>query len=98
MNKPTPQRPKEKKSRKDILNTEGYSLTELQELLSEASGKDQSGFFKNYIQGVERIPLDYYLNMGGFVAKEENGMILISLKEEANSSEKQITNGLFGIK
>ncbi len=77
---------------------DGYNLTELQKLMSEASGKDQSAFFKNYVQGVERIPLDHYLNMGGFIAKEENGRILISFKEEANSSERQITNGLFGIK
>ncbi|MDN3641383.1 hypothetical protein QWY87_01630 [Lutimonas halocynthiae] len=77
---------------------EGYTLSELQKLMSEASGKDQTAFFNTYIQGVAKIPLDHYLNMGGFDAIEENGKLLVSLKKDAIPTEKQISDGLFGIK
>ena len=77
---------------------EGYTLSELQELMSDASGKNQSTFFKTYVQGVTKIPLDHYLKMGGFNAVEENGKLLISLKNTTDSTEKQISDGLFGIK
>ena len=79
-------------------SNDGYSLTELQELLSEASGKDQTDFFKEYIVGVKKVPLDFYLRLGGFNAQEKNEKLSISVKEDATFKEKQITNGLFGIK
>lgn len=77
---------------------DGYSLKELQELMSEASGKDQTNFFKNHVYGVKKIPLDHYLKMGGFEAVEENGKLLISVKKDSKAVEKEISNGLFGIK
>ena len=77
---------------------DGYSLKELQELMSEASGKDQTNFFKNYVYGLKKIPLDHYLKMGGFDAVEENGKLFISIKKESNTVEKEISDGLFGIK
>ena len=77
---------------------EGYTLSELQKLMSEASGKDQTIFFKTYVQGVTKIPLDHFLKMGGFDAVDENGKLLVSLKKDANSTEIQISDGLFGIK
>ena len=77
---------------------DGYSLKELQELMSETSGKDQTNFFKDYVYGLKKIPLDHYLKMGGFDAVEENGKLFISIKKESNAVEKQISDGLFGIK
>ena len=74
-----------------------YTLDELKDLMSIASGKDQTAFFNTYIKGNKRIPLDYYLNMGGFEAKEADGKILIRKKDEQNLIEKQISDGFFGI-
>ena len=74
-----------------------YTLEELKDLMSIASGKDQTTFFNTYIKGNKRIPLDYYLNMGGFEAKEADGKILIRKKDEQNLIEKQISDGFFGI-
>lgn len=76
---------------------QGYSLEEIQSSLSQMSGLDQSAFFESYIQGVQRIPLEDYLNMAGFNASEENGNINISLKKESDLNSSEITNGLFGI-
>ncbi len=74
-----------------------YTLEELKSLMSNASGKDQSTFFNTYIKGSKRVPLDYYLNMGGFEAKEADGKILIRKKDEQTLMEAEISNGLFGI-
>jgi predicted metalloprotease with PDZ domain len=76
---------------------QGYTLEELQSSLSQMSGKDQSAFFESYIKGLQRIPLEDFLNMGGFMATEENGNINISLKEESELNNPEITDGLFGI-
>ena len=76
----------------------GYSLEELQFFMSEASGSDQIEFFETYIKGVKRIPLADYLNLGGFIATEENGEISIVIKEDRNAKEKLMNEGLFGVK
>lgn len=75
----------------------GYSLEEVQKLISEASGKDQTDFFKQYVSGVQQIPLASYLQLGGFEAIEENNSIKITVKEQAPEVEKKIAKGLFGI-
>jgi predicted metalloprotease with PDZ domain len=96
-----------KKSIDDVMRTlfkkyggtaNGYNLEELQYLMSEASGSDQTEFFNRYIKGVERIPLGDYLKLGGFSAIEENGKISIVIKENRNAKEKQMNEGLFGVK
>ena len=66
--------------------------------MSEASGSDQIEFFETYIKGVKRIPLADYLNLGGFIATEENGEISIVIKEDRNAKEKLMNEGLFGVK
>lgn len=75
----------------------GYTLTEIQSLMSEMSGLDQSDFFKTYIEGTQRIPLAQYLNLGGFKAVEESGKINISSEESPDSMTRKITDGFFGI-
>ncbi len=96
-----------KKSLDDVMRTlfkkyggtdNRYNLDELQYLMSEFSGSDQTEFFNRYIKGVERIPLADYLNLGGFSASEENGKISIEIKENRNTMEKQMNQGFFGIK
>lgn len=75
----------------------GYTLSEIQSLMSELSGLDQSDFFKTYIEGTQRIPLGHYLNLGGFNAEEESGKINISLKKTPDEKTRKITDGFFGI-
>jgi predicted metalloprotease with PDZ domain len=73
-----------------------YTLTELEKLFSEASGEDQSEFFKSFIKGNSRIPLANYLNMAGFTAAEEEGQLGVSVKEELSPVEEKIVEGFFG--
>lgn len=73
-----------------------YTLKELKTLMSNASGKDQEVFFSSYITGSQRIPLSHYLSKGGFIAEEDDGKILISIKEDRNSLEAEMNNGFLG--
>jgi predicted metalloprotease with PDZ domain len=75
---------------------EGYTLDELYQLMSEASGKDQTEFFKTYIRGTERIPVSEYLNLGGFKASESEGRLSIDIKEDPTRLDVGITEGFFG--
>jgi predicted metalloprotease with PDZ domain len=77
---------------------DGYSLDELRKSLSELSGKDQSDFFKLYVNGTTRIPIDVYLSMAGLNAQIEGGTLKIEKKKSANQLEKNMINGLLGIK
>lgn len=74
----------------------GYSLNELQSKVSELSGIDQTDFFNSYIKGVNKIPLDNYLEKAGLNAKIENGHLIISIKEKQTENQKAILKGLFG--
>ncbi|MCA0932932.1 hypothetical protein LCM02_10760 [Lutimonas saemankumensis] len=76
---------------------EGYDLAALESLMSEASGSDQAGFFKNHILGPKRIPVSKYLNMGGFEAQEIDGNLVVGLKKEVSGPEKELNDGFFGI-
>ena len=76
---------------------EGYDLAELESLMSQTSGSDQAGFFKDHILGTKRIPLSIYLNMGGFEAEEIDGNLIVKLKNDPSIPEKNLNDGLFGI-
>lgn len=76
---------------------EGYDLEELELLMSETSGTDQSEFFREYISGTKRIPIYEYLNLGGFEAKEFEGNLKVELKKEPGTNDKKFNDGLFGI-
>lgn len=74
----------------------GYTLEELNHLMSEASGKDQTEFFNTYIKGSDRIPVSKYLNLGGFKAAESEGKLYIDLKENPTQLDMGMTDGFFG--
>jgi predicted metalloprotease with PDZ domain len=76
---------------------DGYTLDELRESLSIASGTDQSEFFDTYIIGTQRIPIHTYLSMAGLDTQIEDGQLKIAKKKEATALEEQMNQGLFGI-
>jgi predicted metalloprotease with PDZ domain len=73
-----------------------YTIRDIQEILTDLNGTDQTDFFNNYIFGVERIPIDKYLTMAGLDAKIQNGNLTIAKKESANPEEKLIIAGMYG--
>ena len=77
-------------------NNDNYTLEELQSMLSELSGIDQTDFFNSYVIGTSKIPIENYLTMAGLDAKVENGNLIISKKEQQTQEQKNITKGLFG--
>ena len=73
---------------------ESYSISELQEVMTQLSGINQSDFFDTYINGTKQIPVDKYLNMAGFNAKILNKKLVVSKKEKVTLEQQDIINGL----
>ena len=77
---------------------ETYVLEEVINSMSELSGKDQSDFFNRYVIGFSKVPISEYLLKAGLDAKIENGNLEIVKKEQAGPLQKNMLNGLFGIR
>jgi len=77
-------------------SNDNYTLEELQSMMSELSGVDQTDFFNSYIIGTNKIPIDNYLNMAGLDVKIENGNLIILKKEQQTQEQQKIMKGLFG--
>lgn len=77
-------------------SNKNYSITELQEALTQLSGINQSDFFDTYINGTEQIPVDKYLNMVGLNAKILNRKLVISKSEDVTPEQQNMINGILG--
>ncbi len=73
-----------------------YSLEELQNMMSELSGMDQTGFFNSYVLGSNKIPIEDYLSRAGLNSHIENGNLIISKEKEQTKEQENIMKGLFG--
>lgn len=73
-----------------------YTSEELQSVMTELSGINQTNFFNLYVLGKDKIPVDTFLVLAGLNSKIENGILMLSKKEKLNSKEKSILKGLFG--
>jgi predicted metalloprotease with PDZ domain len=73
-----------------------YDLKEIQQKMSELSGKDQTDFYKDYILGTKNLPITNYFEIAGLNAKIEDGNLILSKNESATTLQKNILDGLFG--
>ena len=73
-----------------------YTFEELQHLITELSGIDQTGFFNTYVLGTTKIPIDTYLTLAGLDAVIDSGQLTISKNKALTSKQVAILNGLFG--
>jgi predicted metalloprotease with PDZ domain len=76
--------------------SDSYSLQELQQLMTELSGIDQSGFFNTHVTGSKVIPIAGHLSTLGLNASIENGTLIVSKNEEATPLQRAMLNGFFG--
>lgn len=74
----------------------GYSLQEIQNVISDLSGVEQTKFFESYVTGTNKIPLEKYLEQIGLNANVENGKLILSIKEQLTQDEKNMLKGFFG--
>lgn len=77
-------------------SNDSYTLEELEIMLSELSGKEQTAFFDSYILGTDKIPIEDYLIMAGFDAQIENGKLTISQNQEQTQKQQTMIRGIFG--
>lgn len=73
-----------------------YTTADLQESMSELSGEDQSEFFKRYVFGTERVPIETCLNEAGLTSSVENNALQIGRKPNASALESAILVGVLG--
>ena len=77
-------------------SNDSYTLKELQSMISELSGMEQTEFFKSYVSGSNKIPIDRYLTLAGLDANIESGNLMVSKKKHQTQKQRNIMNGLFG--
>ncbi len=77
-------------------SNENYTLKEIQYIMSELSGIEQTDFINSYVIGKEKIPIENYLPLAGLDANVENGKLIISKKKQQTEQHQNIVNGLFG--
>lgn len=73
-----------------------YTIKDIQRILNDLNGTDQTNFFRDYIFGTERIPIDAYLKMAGLDAKIQDGNLTIVQKGGLSSFEKSMVTGMLG--
>ncbi|WP_422083583.1 hypothetical protein [Ulvibacterium sp.] len=73
-----------------------YTIRDIQKILSDLNGTDQTPFFDDYIFGTERIPIDAYLKMAGLDAKIQEGNLIIAKKEGLGPKEESMVAGMLG--
>ena len=75
---------------------ESYTLEDLQNRLSRLSGEKQTGFFKTYVLGSQKIPLDEYLKESGLHSEIKADNLSVTRKPEESTQEKDMIQGLLG--
>jgi len=71
-----------------------YTTADLQKSLTKLSGKDQTDFFRQYVFGIDRVPIEKCLSSTGLNAQIENGELRIGKKALANKSEEAMVSGI----
>jgi predicted metalloprotease with PDZ domain len=73
-----------------------YTLEDLQSSLTRLSGQEQGEFFKRYVLGSERIPIDSYLKMSGLDAEIQNDQLKVLRRADESDQETQMIRGVLG--
>lgn len=74
-----------------------YKTADLQKSFTELSGKDQTDFFKQYVFGFERVPIEQCLSDAGLNAEIKNGELKVSRKTSPDKLGEAILNGVLGL-
>ena len=73
-----------------------YTIEELQSIMSELSGSDQSEFFNAHVLGADEIPVADYLAMAGLEAEVDNGQLRLSQPDQLTAQQTEMMKGMFG--
>lgn len=74
----------------------GYSLEDLMEISSDIKGENQESFFKKYITGKKRVPIETYLSKIGLKSKVDGGKLIINREDNLSKFQIQLINAMFG--
>lgn len=76
---------------------ESYTVEELLQLFTQHSKSDQSEFFKTYIQGSNKVPVEeYFTKLGVKAGLDQDGRLTIDISEERNELQEKALKGVLG--
>ena len=75
-----------------------YDLEKLMAIVKRLTGSNEEDFFRKHVDGVERIPINEYLQRAGWAVKMDPGgtKIEIAKKNEMDKFEQDILSGILG--
>ena len=74
-----------------------YTTEEIQSSISRIAGADQSEFFKRYVFGTERVPIDQCLSQAGFEASVTDGKLNVKRKAAADELQRSMADKVLGM-
>lgn len=73
-----------------------YDLEEIERALGNLNNASQEAFFKQYIYGVEPLPISTFLTLAGIDTIEEDGRTVFKARDNVDAKTREIRRGLFG--
>ena len=74
----------------------GYSIDDIEQALSELNGSSQEEFFRRYVYGSEKIPIEEFLALASIETTQEDGRTVFRTRETADADMLEIRRGMFG--
>ncbi len=74
-----------------------YTTDDMQAAISRFSESDQSEFFRQYVYGSERVPIEQCLSRAGFDAAITDGRLTVKRNVSASNLEKEIADKILGL-
>ena len=73
-----------------------YELADIERALGDLNNASQEGFFARHINGAERIDISRFLALADIEMTEEDGRMVMKVRQDANPHTAAIRRGLFG--
>jgi predicted metalloprotease with PDZ domain len=80
----------------DEYSDEDYELADIENRLSRLNNQSQADFFRRYVYGTERIPLEQFLRLADIEVEQSDGNMIFTIGNDENPDIADIRRGLFG--
>jgi predicted metalloprotease with PDZ domain len=80
----------------DQYSEENYDLADIERELSRLNDQSQADFFRRYIHGTEKIPLEQFLALAGIDVERSDGNTVFTVGNNEDPEVADIRRGFFG--
>ena len=74
---------------------DAYTLGDIERVLSDLNESSQEDFFRRFVYGTERIPIEQFLALAGIDTAEEDGQLVFRARATADADTVEIRRGMF---